>query len=557
MALLELSIRNFILVKSVHLQFDKSLNIITGETGAGKSLLVGAINLLIGYKVDWELVSGENKAEIIGIFESTPQASAVLEDAGIEADDEIIIRRTLDPSKRKSRAFVNSVPVTQQFLRSLAGYLIDIHGQHEHQSLFNTINHLLYLDNFAHINELKEEFQEKFRELLDIQRQLRSEQEEVENIEKVREFLEFQLKEIEELSPEIGEDEKLQEQIKVLSNLETLRSGILESLNLLYDEDESIYSKLVRVRNALGELIRIDDRLREDSELVDDLIIKIEELWRNLLDYSKNLDSDPGELDRLMERLSKINRLKEKYKMDIKGLLELAEETRSKLSKLEVRDELLEKLWSRVKEKEREVEQLAEKLSQMRTSAAREFEKLVMDQLQDLGMGGARFIVHFEDKELDSTGKDYVEFLISTNPGEEPKPLRKIASGGELSRIMLALKTVLSDVDDIPTLIFDEIDVGIGGRIAEAVGKKLSQISTKRQIIAITHLPQIAVYGDRHFIVEKLGGEESVETHVRALNQEERVGEIARMLAGEKITDSSLLHASELLRTAGKLKNSS
>ena len=557
MALLELSIRNFILVKSVHLQFDKSLNIITGETGAGKSLLVGAINLLIGYKVDWELVSGENKAEIIGIFESTPQASAVLEDAGIEADDEIIIRRTLDPSKRKSRAFVNSVPVTQQFLRSLAGYLIDIHGQHEHQSLFNTINHLLYLDNFAHINELKEEFQEKFRELLDIQRQLRSEQEEVENIEKVREFLEFQLKEIEELSPEIGEDEKLQEQIKVLSNLETLRSGILESLNLLYDEDESIYSKLVRVRNALGELIRIDDRLREDSELVDDLIIKIEELWRNLLDYSKNLDSDPGELDRLMERLSKINRLKEKYKMDIKGLLELAEETRSKLSKLEVRDELLEKLWSRVKEKEREVEQLAEKLSQMRKSAAREFEKLVMDQLQDLGMGGARFIVHFEDKELDSTGKDYVEFLISTNPGEEPKPLRKIASGGELSRIMLALKTVLSDVDDIPTLIFDEIDVGIGGRIAEAVGKKLSQISTKRQIIAITHLPQIAVYGDRHFIVEKLGGEESVETHVRALNQEERVGEIARMLAGEKITDSSLLHASELLRTAGKLKNSS
>lgn len=557
MALLELSIRNFILVKSVHLQFDRGLNIITGETGAGKSLLVGAINLLIGYKVDWELVSGENKAEIVGIFESTTQSSSLLEDAGIETDDEIIIRRILDPSRKKSRAFVNYVPVTQQFLRSLTGYLLDIHGQHEHQSLFDTANHLFYLDKFAHIDELKIEFAKKFRELINLQRQLRKEQEEVENIEKVREFLEFQLQEIEELSPEMGEDEKLEEQIKVLSNLETLRTGILESLNLLYDEDESIYSKLVRLSSTLGELIRIDDRLKGDAELIDELLIKIEELWRNLLDYSKNLDSDPGQLDRLMERLSRINRLKEKYKTDIKGLIELAEETKNKLSKLEIRDELLEKLTFQVKEKERDVKEIADKLSRMRKLAAQEFEKLVMEQLQDLGMRGARFVVHFDVKELDSTGKDYVEFLISTNSGEEPKPLRKIVSGGELSRIMLALKTVLSEVDNIPTLIFDEIDVGIGGRIAEAVGKKLQGVSTNRQIIAITHLPQIAVYGDRHFIVEKLGEGESVETRIRELEEEERVGEIARMLAGEKITESSLLHARELLRAAGKLKNSS
>ncbi len=556
MALLELSIKNFILVKSAHLHFDKNLNIITGETGAGKSLLVGAINLLVGNKVDWDLVSGDKKSEITGIFELTPQVSTILDDAGIEIEDEIIIRRTLDSTHRKSRAFVNSIPVTQQFLRTLTAYLIDIHGQHEHQSLFNTANHLLYIDGFAHVDKLRLEFQKKFQELLDLRRRLRREREEVENIEKIKEFLEFQLKEIEDLSPEIGEDERLQEQIRVLSNLETLRSGIFESINLLYDEDESAYSKLVKVKSSLADLVQIDERLGENAELLDDLIIKIEELWRNLLDYSKNLDSDPGELDRLMDRLSRINRLKEKYKTDINGLLKLAEETRSKLSKLEIRDEMLTELNLQVSEKDREVKQLAEKLSRRRKEAAREFERHVVEELKALGMERAEFVVQFEEKEIDSTGKDFVEFLISTNPGEAPKPLRKIASGGELSRIMLALKTVLSDIDDIPTLIFDEIDVGIGGRIAEAVGRKLSNISQKRQVIAITHLPQIAVYGDKHFVVEKKGAEASVETQVRELSKEERVREIARMLAGERITDSSILHARELLRAAGKLKNS-
>ncbi len=551
MGLIELTVKNFILVESIELQFAEGLNIITGETGAGKSLLVGAINLLTGGKVDWDVVSGTEKSEIIGVFEITTRAREILEDMGIESDEEIIIRRVLNPNQRKSRSYVNMTPVTQQFLRALTSALVDIHGQHEHQSLFDVSTHLHYLDKFAGNEELRERLKKAYHELMELKRRYQAELKEVEETEKVRDFLEFQLKELEDAELRLGEEEELEERIKVLSNLETLRSGISEAMKFLYEDDDSAYSKLTHATGILQDLSRVDQEFKKDVESLEEILIRVEDIWRRLLDYFKKLESEPEELDRLMARLSKINRLKEKYKTDIKGLLKILDETKKKLSKVEIRDEFLKKLKSKLNEKEREVKKIALELSKSRKNAAGKFEKLVMEELTALGMSRAVFVVDFKEKEIDETGMDEVEFLITTNPGESPRPIRKIASGGELSRVMLALKTVLSDIDDIPTLIFDEIDVGIGGRIAEVVGKKLKAISTKRQVIAITHLPQIAVYGDRHFVVEKESIGDKTVTNVREVKGDERVREIARMLAGETITESSINHALELLKSAG------
>ncbi len=551
MGLIELTVKNFILVESIELQFAEGLNIITGETGAGKSLLVGAINLLTGGKVDWDIVSGTEKSEIIGVFEITTRAREILEDMGIESDEEIIIRRVLNPNQRKSRSYVNMIPVTQQFLRALTSALVDIHGQHVHQSLFDVSTHLQYLDKFAGNEELRERLKKAYNELMELKRRYQAELKEVEETEKVRDFLEFQLKELEDAELKIGEEEELEERIKVLSNLETLRSGISEAMKFLYEDDDSAYSKLTHATGILQDLSRIDQEFNKDVESLEEILIGVEDIWRRLLDYFKKLESEPEELDRLMARLSKINRLKEKYKTDIKGLLKILDETKEKLSKVEIRDELLRKLKSELNEKEKEVKKIALELSKSRKDAAGKFEKLVMEELAALGMPRAVFVVDFKEKEIDETGMDEVEFLITTNPGESPRPIRKIASGGELSRVMLALKTVLSDIDDIPTLIFDEIDVGIGGRIAEVVGKKLKAISERRQVIAITHLPQIAVYGDKHFVVEKESIGDKTVTHVREVKGDERVREIARMLAGEKITESSINHALELLKSAG------
>ncbi len=553
MALLEIKIKNFVLVESVDLSFSRGLNIITGETGAGKSLLVGAINLLIGTKVDWDLISGKDRAEITGIFETDEKTREILEEFGIETENEIIIRRVLSPGQRKSRAFVNMTPVTQQFLRELTSNLIDIHGQHEHQRLFDTTSHLEYLDKFADTMSLKDLVSKKFREYQKLKAELEKEKKEVEEAEKARDFLEYQLRELEDADLKIGEEEELEERIKVLSNLETLRSGIQEVITILYEDDESAYSRLTRVSAILRNLSEIDESLKIHEATLEEVLIKIDEVWRNLLDYAGKLESEPEELDRLMERLSLINRLKEKYRRDVPGLIKLYNETREKFNKLEIKDEYLKELEKKVKEKYNELLSIAEDLSNKRKSAARKFESLVLDELAELGMQNARFVVNFSEKEVDETGIDQVEFLISTNPGEEVKPLRKVASGGELSRIMLALKTVLSEIDDIPTLIFDEIDVGIGGRIAEAVGKKLSSIARRRQVITITHLPQIAVYGEKHFVVQKKTLDHRTVTDVRELQGEERVKEIARMLAGERITESSIVHARELLKNAGQM----
>jgi len=553
MALLEIKIKNFVLVESVDLSFSRGLNIITGETGAGKSLLVGAINLLIGTKVDWDLISGKDRAEITGIFETDEKTREILEEFGIETENEIIIRRVLSPGQRKSRAFVNMTPVTQQFLRELTSNLIDIHGQHEHQRLFDTTSHLEYLDKFADTMSLKDLVSKKFREYQKLKAELEKEKKEVEEAEKARDFLEYQLRELEDADLKIGEEEELEERIKVLSNLETLRSGIQEAITILYEDDESAYSRLTRVSAILRNLSEIDESLKIHEATLEEVLIKIDEVWRNLLDYAGKLESEPEELDRLMERLSLINRLKEKYRRDVPGLIKLYNETREKFNKLEIKDEYLKELEKKVKEKYNELLSIAEDLSNKRKSAARKFESLVLDELAELGMQNARFVVNFSEKEVDETGIDQVEFLISTNPGEEVKPLRKVASGGELSRIMLALKTVLSEIDDIPTLIFDEIDVGIGGRIAEAVGKKLSSIARRRQVITITHLPQIAVYGEKHFVVQKKTLDHRTVTDVRELQGEERVKEIARMLAGERITESSIVHARELLKNAGQM----
>ena len=546
MGITSLRVKNYIFVKDLEIEFHPGLNIITGETGAGKSLIIGSLNLALGERVDWSLLP-EKKVEIVLTLKPPEESKKILEELGIETDEELIIRRVLEPAQKKSRSYINSVQVPAGFLKEFTSPLVELHGQHSHQILLDPRTHVDFIDDYGELMKLREEVKEIFLKAKTLQEQLHTLKKEADEVREKEEFLKYKLNELKKAELKKGEEQEIEERVRVLSNFEKLEASIKEVLDELYEGEETVYDKLSRSLHTLEEGEKIDPRLKAEREVIASLLTEIEELWRSLLEYKKGLYYDPVELETLRNRLTFLNQLRAKYRKTIEELVDEIDVIKNTLNEIESFDERIEQKEKELKEAKKKLYEKASLLSEKRKKVKKSLENQITSELHTLGMEKARFEIIISKREIDEKGMDDVEFYISTNPGEPPKPLNKIVSGGELSRVMLAIKTVLSEVDKVPTLVFDEADAGIGGKIAEIVGKKMKKISRKRQLIVITHLPQIAIFGDRHFVVEKIMDKTTTIT-MKEVQGEERVREVARMLAGEKITNSSIKYAKELLK---------
>lgn len=570
--LTSLFIKDYALIKEVTIEFGRGLNIITGETGAGKSIMLDAMGLILGGRAYVESVrTGSQKAFVEGVFNlNLPSASRIeklLLQNEIEFNSEIIIRREVS-LKGSSRAFVNDTPVSINTLKEIGDCLVDLHGQHEHQAILHADNHIEYLDSFAKTTELKEKFSVEAAKL----QKLLAEQKEIEtkrdDLKERREFFAFRLREIDSVAPQPGEDVELERELKILENSEKILSLTSSSFAKLYEGDPSSYDLVASAKKEVELLGRIDPAF---SELVRDLeqaLAAIQGSAEMIRDYMKNIDLDPSRLEAFRERLVAINRLKKKFG----GTLEEVIQTREKLlQEIDLADNFSEHLATihKLIEEQRDIcGTLAKELSEKRKGAKEALANGIVEKLSELGIKSGQFVVNISHElpglkdgnfvvvggnsfKFDETGIDRVEFYISTNAGEHPKPLVKVASGGEVSRVMLSLKSVLAGMDQIPVLVFDEIDTGISGRIAQKVGTALKSLSQFHQIIAITHLPQIAAFSDIHFSVQKIEQDGTTSTHIKKLADSEKVSEIAKLISGAEVTGASLKSAKELIEGEG------
>ena len=568
--LLELEIKNFALIDELHLQFDKGLNILSGETGAGKSIIIDAVNMAIGERADREFVrTGANKSSVQAIFtfDAESDIPKLLQDYGIELEGEnqLIITREIY-SNGRSISRLNGIMVTQQVLKTITEKLIDIHGQHQHQSLLNPNTHIDMLDAYggkAHM-ELLERISEEYKGLLSLEGKLTKLCGNEMERERRLDLLSFQLKEIDEARLKKDEEEILGQQRHLLANSERIFEGISKSYNLLYETDEaaSIYDMISQAASLLQGIMDYDPPLKDYYQGVEEIQYRIQDLARDIRNYKDNIDFEPALLDEIEERLDVINNLKRKYGKTVDEVLSYRDSIATELDLLQNSEEEINRIRQNIEKQANTLRDLSNKLSDKRRGTAAEMQKAIVEILETLNMGKVEFIVDLlplrESKTRErftAKGIDQVEFLISTNVGEALKPLAKIASGGEMSRIMLALKTILAGADNIGCLIFDEIDSGISGKTAQIVGEKLQYISKKHQVLCITHLPQIASQADNHYLIEKYSDDNITRTSVEKLTDEKRAIEIGRLLGGE-ITDITLKLAKELLVTARTKKNS-
>jgi DNA repair protein RecN (Recombination protein N) len=559
-----LRIKNFAIVENLEIDFFSGLNVLTGATGAGKSIIIGALNLALGERASSEMIrTGADSAVVEAVFEIEARNTIerILAELGIvEDENQLIIRRELS-TKGVSRCFLNDRQVTLNNLKLIGDQLADLHGQHQHQSLLNPAEHLIYLDNYAELKDLLSKVSDCYYELKEKLNDL----EELKRIEKIskdkKELYQFQIKEISNANLSIEEEEELSSQKKILENAETLFQIASSVYEELYNREGSIIERLSSFKKELEKGESFDKRLREHIEALNSASLHLSETSRFLENYKESLNFDPGRLEKIRERLNLINILKKKYGQRVKEVLDYAERIKNELDKIENRDELIQKMEAEIEDLKEDFKNDSLLLSDKRQEKGRELSRKIKKELSFLGMEKCEFEVRISHREsedglleiegkrcyADEKGLDQVEFFVSPNPGEELKPLAKIASGGEISRIMLALKSVLAKSDQIPSMIFDEVDVGIGGEMAEAVGKRMKTLSSTHQIICITHLQQIASQAEHHFKVFKEVLKNRTITKIKLLSKEERIKEIARMMAGKKISDLTLEHAAEMI----------
>jgi DNA repair protein RecN (Recombination protein N) len=540
----ELRIKNLAIIDDLTVRFEGGLNVLTGETGAGKSIIVDALSLALGSRAHADLVrSGEKEAMIQAYFDVEGDD---IPDLGIDVSDGLILRRSLSPSG-KSKAYMNDIMISLQNLGEIGKCLVDIHGQHEHQSLMDIDRHRALLDSYGKLHEDRDRVGELYRDV----HSLRREKDDLQHMIKERiyrqDLLRFQVNEIETARLMPGEKEALIEEKSILSNLERLRELTEMSYDMLHGAEGSCTEKLSSVIARVKEMSSLDQRLSETLHVLESALPFIEDAALSLRGLKNTYNLEPERLDEVEERIELIKSLERKYGKDVETVMRYKDEAEEELGTLEMTDERLNAVDAEIKEKEGMLFEVALSLSDKRKMVARTIEELVKMELKDLAFTDAEFRIDVKQESITSAGFDRVEFLFSANPGEPPKPLSKVASGGELSRVMLALKNILADVDNLPVLIFDEVDAGIGGRTAESVGKKLKKISDKHQVLCTTHLPQIASLGDFHLQITKRQRNGKVYVEVKEISGRERQDEIARMLSG-KITDASLKHAKELLR---------
>ncbi|MBI5207408.1 MAG: DNA repair protein RecN [Candidatus Firestonebacteria bacterium] len=562
-----LYIKNFALIDNMEIEFMKGFIVLTGETGAGKTMIVEALNFVCGERARQEIIrTGCDTAVIEAEFSVTNHEKIfeVLSQLNIHHDEGmLIIRREINTSG-KSKCLVNGYQITLSMLKQIGDLLVDIHGQHEHQSLFSPDNHLILLDNFAEINSDVKAVKKIYREYKDLEEKIqRFEEQKRERLSKI-DFWEFQIKEIDDMNLVHGEDDILTQKASILRNAEKLIKSVEYIYSLLYEggETPSVLEQIDKIRLVLKEISVLDPSLKKHQDVCENVFLELKETTSDLSRYRNSLEFNSEEQIKIEERIIAIQQLKKKYGNSIKEILSYRENIQKELEEIKIEEDNFSGYIEKLKITKNELEKRVLILSEKRSKAAMALKTKIEIELSDLGMSKTKFVINnFKEEnpsgEIRKNGKNYhlfpwgidkIEFYISPNPGEEAKPLSKIASGGEISRIMLALKTAETEGDCIPTVIFDEIDMGVGGAIASKIGKKLKSISMNHQVICITHLPQIASIAGSHFFISKLIKDERTITEVQLLDSKTRAGEIARMLGGEKITELTLKHARELLK---------
>ena len=547
----DLRIRSFALIDELALAFEPGFNVITGETGAGKTILMHALGLAVGGKAPNGVIrTGEDEATIEAVFAlEGDSAGARLEEAGVEGDGELLVRRVVSRHGR-NRVHLNGGPATLAVLDSIGAGLIRVYGQHEHHTLRQVETHLGLVDAFAGHSALVGAMTESWRTLHALDERLRRLVEGKEVARARAEMLRFQAKEIEAAKLRPGEEEDLRAEKQVLGSAGKLFEAARLGEDLLYSGEHAAAEVVQKIARRIGDLVAIDPRLGDVARLLAEAGTVVEEAGLQLREYAGQIDTDPARLDEVEERLVLIGKLRRKHGETVEAILERQGVIARELADLELDAEGLEKLERGRAEAELAARAAAKALSKSRQATASRLAKRLTDELADLGMKGATIEARFADGLLGPDGTDRVELYFSANPGEEPRRLARVASGGELSRVMLALKTVALEDDEAPTLIFDEVDADIGGAVAEVVGRKLAALAKQRQVVCITHLAQIAAFADHHFAVVKTTARGRTRSTARRLDESDRPDEIARMIGGLEPTPEARRHARKLLQLA-------
>lgn len=550
--LLEISIKNFAIIEEISLTFENGMTVLTGETGAGKSIIIDAMNLMLGARASLDVIRhGANKAEIEGLFSvgENPALTQILEENGIDVTEELIIRRDILQNGR-SIGRINGQMVNLTTLRAVGQYLVDIHGQHDQEELMKPNMHIRMLDEFGdeQFADVKKHYQELFESYRQLRKRVVTKQKNEQEHKARIEMLEFQIAEIEAAALKAGEDQALNQKHDKLLNHKNIADTLTNAYVMLDDEE---FSSLSNIRSAMNDLMTLEEfdaDYKEMSANVSEAYYILEEVTKHLGDVIDDLDFDAGSLQQIEARLEVIYSITRKYGGSVDDVLEYYDNITKEYNLLTGNDESSDDMEKALKRLEKELIVAAEELSQERHALAKDLEAEIKQELADLYMEKADFQVQFTKGKFNRDGNEAVEFYISTNPGEGFKPLVKVASGGEISRLMLAIKSAFSRKEDKTSIVFDEVDTGVSGRVAQAIAQKIYKIGSNGQVLAISHLPQVIAIADYQFFIEKRSDENTTVSTVRLLTEEERVEEIAKMLAGSDITEMAREQARELLK---------
>lgn len=543
-----LHIENIAVIESADISFDQGFNVLTGETGAGKSIVIDAISAILGERAYRDMIrTGANKSSVRAVFTDVPELNW-FSDNGVEYDPETVIQREIFLDG-KNVCRVNGALVSVSILHKLGIQLINIHGQHDSASLFDEENHLAFLDAFASHEALREDYSQKYAAVSALRREIDSLT--MDESEKLRhmETLKYQIAEIEKAKLEVGEDEALEDRRKLLQNAEKLSDGLNEAVDCLYggDDSDGASGLLAQAEYALGRLLRYSDSFSSLHEKVADLMYQVQDVAEEARDTRDGLNYSADELEQIESRLDVIHKLRRKYGVTCEDILSYLEKAKKELDDITFADDHLERLKGKLQKAEKSAWEAAMALRESRKKAAEALSNRILSELGQLDMPRVQFSVVFRELELTATGADAVAFYMSANAGEALKPLSKVASGGELARIMLAMKNVLAEKDQVATLIFDEVDTGVSGRAAQRVAEKLKSVAEHKQVLCVTHLPQLAALADTHLLIAKSERNGRTFTSVTPLDFEGRKRELARIIGGTNITETTLKNAEEML----------
>ncbi|MGI6261135.1 MAG: DNA repair protein RecN [Acutalibacteraceae bacterium] len=554
--LTNLNIENIAVIERSSIDFHPGLNVLTGETGAGKSIIIDSLNAVLGERTSRELIrTGAEKARVTALFEDiSVRARATLNELGLQDEENAVLIQREIAQNGKSSFRVNGIPATASMVRDIGKSLVNIHGQHENQQLLSPHLHIHYLDSLGDLQWQLEEYYQAYRRAVELKHQMDSLNLDTQDKERRIDLLQYQIDELEQAEISLGEHEELSARKAMISNAEKIATGIGTARSVLSGEEESsgVVQQLAAVSQILAEAAKYLPALQNMADRTMEISYELQNIGEDLRSYAEQADFDPEEINRIEERLDTLYRLGLKYGKSEEDMLAYLEKAKQELDSMQFADERRAKLEEEYRQAGTKAKALALALSEKRRQAAEIFVEQVTAELAFLDMPGVKLQVAQQRCHLNATGCDEIEFLISTNPGEPPKPMAKVASGGELSRIMLAIKNVLADKDDIDTLIFDEVDAGISGRAAQKVGQKLRQVAQNRQVLCVTHLAQIAAQANSHLLIEKQVRDARTYTDVRLLDRTGRRYELARIMSGTDPSRLQLQSAEEMLQAAEK-----